>query len=120
MSEDIGQFEVPVKDFMVVEMSEAVDDLTEDLHCFLLSQEPPLLDVGVEVALVAVLEHEVVVVGCLLHVVQLDDVVALATLEHLDLAFQEFLELACMGGRVPLTFSRRMDLTAISLLVALS
>lgn len=47
MSEDIGQFEVPVKDFMVVEMSEAVDDLTEDLHCFLLSQEPPLLDVGV-------------------------------------------------------------------------
>lgn len=105
---------------MVVEMPEPIDDLTEDLDCFLLSQKPPFLDVGVQVALVAVLEDQVVVVRGLLHVVQLYDVVALATLEHLDLALQEFLELACMDGRIPLTFSRRMDLTAISLLVALS
>lgn len=105
---------------MLVEVVEAIDDLAEYLNGFLLSEVLALLDVAIKIPVVAVLQHQVVVVGCLLHVVELDDVVALAALQHLNLALQQLLELACVPPHVPFTFSRRMDFTAMSLLVARS
>lgn len=120
MPEYVGEFEVAMEYLVLEEVMKAIDDFAEYLDGLLLSEVLALLDVAVEIAVVAVLQHQVVVVGCLLHVVELDDVVALAALQHLDLALQQLLELACVHPRVPFTFSRRMDFTAMSLLVARS
>ena len=120
MPEDIGQFEIPVKNLIFVEVVESVDALAEDLNGLLLGEEPPFFDVGIEITFVAKLEDKVVVIAGFLHIVQFDDVVAFAALENFDLALEELFEFAWMGGWVPLTFSLRMDLTAMSLLVALS
>jgi hypothetical protein len=46
--------------------------------------------------------------------------VALAALKHLDLALQQLLEFAYLTPSLPFTPSRRIDFTAMSLLVALS
>jgi hypothetical protein len=46
--------------------------------------------------------------------------VALTALEHLDLALKQLLELSYLTPSVPFTPSRRIDFTAMSLLVALS
>ena len=120
MPEDIGQFEIPVQDLVFVEMVETVDALAENFDGLLLGEEPSFFDVGIEIAFVAELEDEVVVIAGFLHIVQFDDVVAFAAFEDFDLAFEELFELAWVGGGVPLTFYLRMDLTAMSLLVALS
>ena len=120
MSEDIGQFEIPVEDFVFVEVVETVDALAEDLNGFLLCEEPSFLDIGVEITFVAKLENEIVVIAGFLHIVQFDDVVALTAFEDFDLALEELFEFAWVRRGVPLTFSLRMDLTAMSLLVALS
>ena len=109
-----------MKDLVLVEMVEAVDALTQNLDGFLLSQKFSLFDIGIKIPFVAKLKDKVVVIAGFLHIVKFDDVVTLATLQHLDLALKQLLELSCIIRAVPLTFSLRMDLTAMSLLVALS
>jgi len=120
VAENIGQLQVPMQDLVIEEMVEPIDDFAKNLDGFFLCEVFSFLDVGIEVAIVAVLEHKVVIVGGLLHVVELDDVVALAALKHLDLALQQLLEFAYLTPSLPFTPSRRIDLTAMSLLVALS
>lgn len=105
---------------MLEEVVETIDDLAEYLNGFFLSEVLALLDVAIQIAVVTVLQHQVVVVGCLLHVVELDDIVALAALQHLYLTLQQLFELPCVPPHVPFTFSRRIDFTAMSLLVARS
>lgn len=73
---------------MLEEVVEAINDLAEYLNGFLFSEVLALLDVAIQITVVAVLQHQVVVVGCLLHVVELYDVVALAALQHLYLTLQ--------------------------------
>ena len=93
-----------MENLIFVQVLKPVDALAQNFNGLLLRQKPSFLDVGIEIPLIAVLQNEVVVVGRLLHIVQLDDVAALATLQHFNLAFEEFLELACVGEDVPLTF----------------
>lgn len=83
--EDVSQFEVSMHDLVLVEGLEGVEDLEEELDGFLLGERLVLLEVLGEVALVAVLQDEVEVVGGLLDVVELDDISVIAGLEHLDL-----------------------------------
>lgn len=78
---------------MLEEMMESIDDLAEYLNGLLLSQVLALLDVSIQITVITVFQDQVVVVGSLLHIVQLDDVVTLATLQHLYLALQQLLEL---------------------------
>lgn len=47
MSEDIGQFEVAVEDLVLEEVVEAIDDFTEYLDGFFLSEIPSFLDIGI-------------------------------------------------------------------------
>lgn len=91
--EYVGQFQVPVDDFVFVEVVEAVDEFAHDSDGFVLHQVLFLFDVRVEVSVIAVLEHKVVVVIGLLHVIELDDVGTFTTLQHFYLAFQQLLEL---------------------------
>ena len=97
MPENIGQFQIPVEDLVFVEVMEAVDALAENLDGLFLGEEPPFLDVGIEITFVAELEDEVVVIAGFLHIVQFDDVVAFAALEDFDLALEELFEFAWMG-----------------------
>ena len=120
MTQNVSQFEVTVQNLVVKQVVEAVYALAKDLDGLLLSQVPSLLDIRVQVAVVAVLQDQVVVVGGLLHVVELDDVMGLAALQNLYLGLKQLLKLACLVHFVPLTFSRRIDFTAMSLLVARS
>ena len=115
-----GYFEVPVEDLVVEEVVEAINDFAQNLDGFFFCEVFAFFDIGIEVSIVAVFKHEVVVVGGLFHVVQFDDVVALTALEHLDLALKQLLELSYLTPSVPFTPSRRIDFTAMSLLVALS
>lgn len=92
--EDVGQFEISVKDLVLIEMVETIDTFTENLYRLLLSQKLPLFDIHIKITFVAILKDKVVVVASFLHIVQLDDVMTLATLKHLDLTLKEFLELA--------------------------
>jgi len=104
MSENVGQLEVPMQNFILVEMLEPIDALTQYFNRFLLSQKSSFFDVGIKVSFVTIFKHKIVVVGGLFHVVQLDDVAALATLQHLNLRLEQLFELACMNKGVPLTF----------------
>ena len=81
-------------DLALDEGLEGVEDLHEVLQRLLLGQLLLVFEIGEQVALVAVLEYEVDVVGGLLDVDEPDDVVVLAALEHLDLVLEEFGELA--------------------------
>jgi hypothetical protein len=92
--EDVGEFEIAVHDLVLVECLEGIEDLDEELDRFLLGEGLVLLEVLGEVALVAVFEDEVEIVGSLLDVVELDDVSIIAGLEHLDFVLEEFQELA--------------------------
>jgi hypothetical protein len=73
---------------MVVEVMEPIDDLTQNFDRLLFSEEPAFLDIAIEIALVAVLQNQIVIVGSFLHIVQLDDVVAFTALQNFDLALQ--------------------------------
>jgi hypothetical protein len=77
-----------------------------------LGQWTALLDSGQHVPSVAVLQHEIVVVGSLLEIVEFDDVGVVAGLEHLDLVFEQLVEFAFVRGGVPLIMSRRIVLIA--------
>lgn len=93
-----------MQNFILVEMLEPIDALTQYFNRFLLSQKSSFFDVGIKVSFVTIFKHKIVVVGGLFHVVQLDDVAALATLQHLNLRLEQLFELACMNEGVPLTF----------------
>lgn len=92
--EDVGKFEVSMHDLMLVEGFEGVEDLKEKLDGLLLGEGFVLLEILGEVALVAVLENEVEIVGGLLDVIELDDVFVIAGLEDLDLVLQELQKFA--------------------------
>lgn len=94
VEQDVGELEVAVHDLVLDEGLEGVEDLAEVLDDFVLRQESFLAHLGEHVAAVAVLEHEVVVVGRLLERVQLDDEGVVAGLEHLDFVLQQLVELA--------------------------
>jgi hypothetical protein len=109
-----------VKNFVFVKVVEAIDDFAQDLDGLLFSEILAFFDIAIKITIIAVLENEIVVVGCFLHVVQLYDIVALTALEHLYLTLQQLLEFTYLPHYLPLTPSLRMDFTAISLLVARS
>jgi hypothetical protein len=83
-----------MQDLMLEEMMEAIDDFTQYLNGFFFGKILPFLDIAIQIPIVAVFQHEVVIVGGLLHIVQFDDVVTLATLQHFDLALEQLFEFA--------------------------
>lgn len=91
-----------------------MEDLHEILDCLVFGDLLLELEVGAQVALVAVLEDEVDVVDGLLDVDEADDVVILAGLEDLDLVVEELGELACVEWEIPLILARLMVLMATS------
>lgn len=56
-----------------------MDEVAHDLDGLIFGKILPFLDVGIQVAPIAVLHDEVEIVGSLLHIVQSDDVGVLAT-----------------------------------------
>lgn len=79
---------------MLEEMMEAIYDFTQNLNSFFFGKILPFLDIAIQVPIVAIFQHKVVIVGGLLHIVQLDDIVTLTTLQHLYLALEQFFEFA--------------------------
>lgn len=65
---------------MLEEVMEAVDDLAKNLYRLFFSKISPFFHIGVEVAIIAVLQNKIVVIGGLLHIVQFNDIVALTAL----------------------------------------
>ena len=88
MPKNIGQFEVSVKDLVLVEMVETVDALAKNFDGFLLSQKFSLFYIGIKVTFIAKFKDKVVIVAGFLHIIKFDDVVTLATLQHLDFALK--------------------------------
>lgn len=82
---------------------ETVDNFTKYFYGLLFCEILTFLDVRIKVAVVAILKDEVIIVGSLLHIVELDDIVALAALEDFNLALQQLFELAYLSPPVPLT-----------------
>lgn len=71
MQEYVCQFEVPMHDLMLDQRMEGIQNLTEILDDILLWQNSLFSNFGEHVAAVAILEHQVVVVGSLFQSVQL-------------------------------------------------
>lgn len=92
MPQEVGQFQIPMKNLMLEEMVKSIDNLTEYFNGLLLGEVLSFLDIGVQVPIITVLQNKIVVIGGLLHIVQFDDVVALAAFENLYLALQQLLE----------------------------
>ena len=92
LDEDIGGFEVPVDDGVLVQVLIAADELLDDDNGLGLWQFLALFENVLEAALVAQLLEEVDVVGGLLHVIQLHDVLVLDRLHNLDLVLQRLVE----------------------------
>jgi hypothetical protein len=72
-----------------------------------------------EISLVAVLEDEIEVVGCLLDIVEFDDVFIFAGLEDSDFVLEKLEELAWVFAGVPLMLALLMALMAMSQLLSL-
>lgn len=87
MHEDVCQFEITMHDFVLDEGLECIEHLNEELNSFLLAECFLLLEVGHQIALIAILEDQVEIVSSFLDVVQFDDVAVVAGLEHFYLIF---------------------------------
>ena len=72
-----------------------------------------------KISFVAVLEDEIEVVGCLLDVVEFDDVFIFAGLEDSDFVLEKLEELAWVFAGVPLMLALLMALMAMSQLLSL-
>jgi hypothetical protein len=94
MPEDIGELEITVDNFMFVEMMKAMNQLTHDGNSLILDKILFIFEVGIQIAIITILEHKVVVVIGLFHIVEFDDVGALTAFEHFYLALEQFFELA--------------------------
>lgn len=112
--EDVRELEIAMHDLALDEGLKSMEDLHEILDCLVFGDLLLELEVGAQVALVAVLEDEVDVVDGLLDVDEADDVVILAGLEDLDLVVEELGELACVEWEIPLILARLMVLMATS------
>lgn len=88
MQQNVCQFKVSVQNLVLDKRSEAMEDLHEELDCFILSELLLAFDVCRKIALIAVLQHKVKVIRCLLQVVESDDVTVVAALEHFNLVLQ--------------------------------
>lgn len=99
---------------------EAIDNLTQYLYTLFFGKIFPFLNITIQISIITILQHQVIVICCLFHIVELNDVVTFTIFKHFDLTFQQLLKFTCIRCFVPFTFSRRIDLTAMSLLVALS
>lgn len=119
MHEDIGQFEVPVHNLVLDDGLEGVENLDKKLDGLFFGDGFVLLEVLLKIALVAVLEDEIEIIGSFLYIVQPDDVFIIASPEHLDLVLQQLQKLPCIGPFLPFMFSRLMALMAISVLSTL-
>ncbi len=96
MHENVGQFEVPMHDFVFDEGLEGTEDLDKELDGFLFWEGLIFFEVLAQISLVAVLQDEVKVIGSLLDVIQLDDASVVAGSEHFDLILEQFQELPCV------------------------
>jgi hypothetical protein len=88
VSQQISQFQVPVKNFIFEEVMEAIDDFAKYLNGLFFSEILAFFDVSVEITIVTILENKVVVVGSFLHVIELNDVMALTALQYLYFTLQ--------------------------------
>lgn len=88
MSQQVGQFQVPVKNFIFEEVMEAIDDFAKYLNGLFFSEILAFFDVSIEITIVTILENKVVVVGSFLHVIELNDVMALTALQYLYFTLQ--------------------------------
>jgi hypothetical protein len=88
--EDVSQFKIPVHDFGLDQGLEGVEDLNEVLEGFFLGELLLGLESSHEVALVAILQHQVDVVDSLLYVDKSHDIVILAAPKNLNLVVQQF------------------------------
>lgn len=93
MEQDVSELEVPVHDLVLDEGLEGIEDLAEVLDDLFLREQSFLPDLGEHISSIAVLEHEVVVVGGLLEGVELDYVRVVAGLQHFDLVLKQFVKL---------------------------
>jgi hypothetical protein len=69
-----------MKNLMLEKMMKPIHNLTKYFYPLLLCKIFALSDIRIQIAIIAILEYEIVVVCGLLHIVQLDDVMALAAL----------------------------------------
>ena len=88
MQQNVCQFKVSVQNLVLDKRSEAMEDLHEELDCFILRELLLAFDVCRKIALIAVLQLKVKVIRCLLQVVESDDVTVVAALEHFNLVLQ--------------------------------
>ena len=105
MSEDVGEFQIPVKNFVLVEMRKSMDKLTHSFDSFILGQVSALFDVCIEISPIAILHNQVEVILSFLEIVQPNNVSIFTAFQHFDFAFEELAEFSCVGDDVPLTLS---------------
>lgn len=103
----------------MVKRGEGVKNLDKELSGFFFREGLVFLEVLREIALVAVLEDQIEVVGCLLDVVKFDDVFIFAGLKDCDFVLQKLEELAWVCAGVPLMLALLMALMAMSQLLSL-
>jgi hypothetical protein len=77
-----------VENFVLEEVMEAIDDFAKYLNGLFFSEIFAFFDVSIEITVITILENKVVVVGGFLHVVELNDVVALTALQYLYFTLQ--------------------------------
>jgi len=96
LDEDVGGFQIPVDDRMLVEIPVAPHELLEDDEALRLGQFLTLLQDILEGAFVAELLEEIDVIGRLLDVIEFDDVVVFDGLHDLYLVFKGVVEFLCV------------------------
>lgn len=94
VSENIGEFQVSVDDFVFVKMVEAMNQFAHDTDSLILYEIFFLFQIRVKVPIITILQDQVVIVVGFLHIIELDNVGALTAFEDLDFALKQLLELA--------------------------
>lgn len=77
-----------MQNFILKKMMKSIDDFAQYLNGLFFSEIFAFFDVSIKITVVAVLKDEVVVVGSFLHIVKFYNIVALTTLQHLNLTLQ--------------------------------
>jgi hypothetical protein len=94
MHQDIRQLKISVHNLVFNQGLEGIENLNKELDCLLFVESLFLFEIGRQIALIAILQNEIEVIGRFFNIVKLDNVAIVTGFEDLDLVFEEFHKLA--------------------------
>ena len=109
LDEYVSGFQIPVDDWVLMEIFVTSDELFHDEEGFWLWEFLSFLEYVLEWSFIAELLEEIDVIGWLLYIKQLNNILVFYSLHDLDLVFQWIVKLLCIFFDIPCWYGFNCD-----------